>query len=310
METVLISGGTGLIGTALSEALIARNYKVIILTRRLPKNQSTQLAHALWDPEKGEIDQEAFKNADYIVHLAGANVAEGRWTAKRKKEIIDSRVKSGELIVTSLHGIPNKIKAVISASAIGFYGPDPVNPNPKPFVEEDRSSTDFLGSVVQGWETAIKPVSLAGKRLAIFRLGIVLSKKGGAYAEFRRPIQFGVTPILGSGKQVVSWIHIADVVNLFINAIEDEKYEGTFNGVAPHPVTNAILTRSITKHLHKIAIPVHVPAFALKLVLGEMSIEVLKSTTVSCEKLVRQGFTFSYPTIEKAIHALEASPAR
>jgi len=304
MATVLITGGTGMIGKALTKELLKRQHRVIVLTRKA-KSESGGITYKEWNPENGSIDETAIGEADYIIHLAGANVAEKRWTAKRKQEIVDSRVKSGELLVESIKKIPNKIKAVVSASAIGWYGPDPQIPNTKPFVETDPADHAFLGKTCQLWEHAIKPVQDLGKRLVTFRIGIVLSNEGGAYAEFKKPLKFGVASILGSGKQVVSWIHISDLVQLFITALENENMNGVYNAVAPHPVSNKELILAIAKQRNKFYIPVPVPSPALKIGLGEMSIEVLKSATVSSVKIEKAGYRFTYPHIQDAVSELE-----
>jgi uncharacterized protein (TIGR01777 family) len=305
MATVLITGGTGLIGSALTKTLTAKGHSVIILTRSPDKKAGRPaVTYAAWDVEKGIIDKAALQAADYIVHLAGANVAQGRWTPKRKQEIRDSRVKSGELIVKALSEIPNSVKAVISASAIGWYGADPQIPNPTPFTEDRPADNSFLGHACRQWEAAIEPVQQLNKRFVIFRIGIVLSREGGAYAEFRKPLQFGIASVLGSGRQMVSWIHIDDIVGLFLNAIESEHWRGTYNAVAPQPVTNKELILAMAKARHKPYIPAPVPAFALKLMLGEMSVEILKSATVSSAKAQAAGYRFQYNDIDSAVKAL------
>jgi uncharacterized protein (TIGR01777 family) len=290
-----------MIGKALTQALIERGYNVIVLTRRINDQQKTKndkLSYAVWDVEKQTIDKDAFAKADYIIHLAGAGVAEKRWTDKRKKEIVDSRVKSGKLVVESLKNIPNKVKTVITASGIGWYGPD----NGKMFTEDDPSSNDFLGQTCKQWEAAIEPVSFLGKRLVKLRIGIVLSNEGGAYPEFKKPLKFGLATILSNGKQIVSWIHIDDLVRIILFAMENEKMQGSYNAVAPNPVTNKELVLEIArKEKGKSFISVHVPTFALKIRLGEMSVEVLKSATVSSEKIQNAGFIFQYPDIDSAI---------
>jgi uncharacterized protein (TIGR01777 family) len=305
MATVLITGGTGMIGSALTKALTAKAYKIIILTRKA-KPSVGNISYKEWDIEKGIIDKDAIAEADYIIHLAGANVADGRWTESRKKEIVDSRVKSGELLAKSLKEIPNKIKAVISASAIGWYGPDRQVPNPAPFVETDGADDAFLGITSKQWESAIQPVADLGKRLVIFRIGIVLSDKGGAYPEFKKSLKFGTAAILGDGKQIVSWIHIDDLVGLFATALENENWEGIYNAVAPNPVTNEALILEIAKQGGKMYIPVHVPSLALRIALGQMSVEVLKSATVSSRKIEAAGFHFTYPVITDAVKKLRA----
>lgn len=307
MATVLITGGTGLIGKALTKALTAKGYEVIILTRKLPAKTKSRpgIAYALWDVEAQTIDEKAVAQADFIVHLAGANVAEGRWTETRKQEILDSRVDSGRLLVKALKDTPNKVQAVVSSSAIGWYGPDPQLPNPHPFVETDPADRSFLGTTCKAWEEAIAPVAAMGKRLVYLRTGIVLSQEGGAYKEFRKPLGFGVASILGNGKQVVSWIHIDDIVGLYIKAIEDVSWSGPYNAVAPQPVPSKTLIQTMAKVKGGLAIPAPVPAFVLRTMLGEMSIEVLKSATVSSSKAEAGGYRFLYPDVLSAVKALE-----
>jgi uncharacterized protein (TIGR01777 family) len=308
METILITGGTGMIGTALTKALTGMGHHVVILTRNAKDKKATPaLSYAAWDPEKQTIEEAAVKKAGHIIHLAGANVAGKRWSEKRKKEIIDSRVKSGELIVKALKNIPNQVKTVISSSAIGYYGPDPQIPNPHPFTEENKPANDFLGTVVQQWEAAISPVTGLDKRLVILRTGIVLSKEGGAYAEFVKPLKFGIASVLGKGTQIVSWIHIDDLVRMYIDAIENENRQGIYNAVAPAPVSNRDLILEIARQRNKIYAAGKVPGFVLKAMLGEMSVEVLKSATVSAAKMENEGFVFFFPSIQTAIRKLVAS---
>ena len=296
-----------MIGKALTEALLEKNYKVIILSRKVASQQpiNENLLYAEWDIPNQIIDKIAIERADYIIHLAGAGIADKRWTKKRKQEIIVSRVKSGELLTKTLQEIPNKVKAVISASAIGWYGADPVIPNPKPFTEDDPADSSFLGETCKQWEESTEPVTQLGKRSVKLRTGIVLSKQGGALKEFEKPLRFGIAAILGNGRQVYSWIHIDDLVRLYITAIEDDNMRGAYNAVTPKPVSNKELTLQLARTKKgSFFIPVYIPSFALKIALGEMSIEVLKSATVSCDKIHYSGFTFLYPTIEAALKNL------
>ena len=291
-------------GTALTKALLQKGYRVIILTRRMgEKNETENLSYALWDVKKQQIDLAAVQKADYIVHLAGAGVVEKKWTEAYKKEIVESRTESSRLIVDSLKNIDNKVKAVISASAIGFYGPD--SQLGRPFTEDDTSDNSFLGYTCKLWEESIEPVVNLGKRLVKLRTGIVLSNDGGALTEFIKPIRFGMAAILGNGKQMVSWIHIDDLCRLFIAGIENENLQGTYNAVAPEPVTNKLLPLSLAKAIKgKFYLPFYVPAFVLKLMMGQRSIEVLKSATVSCKKIMDTGFTFNFNSIESAFENL------
>lgn len=310
MKTVLIAGGTGLVGSRLQTVLRENGFSVIVLSRKKTgqSNGVEGVRFAQWDSDKGTIDEWAIKEADYIINLSGAGVAEKRWTTERKKEILLSRVKSGQTLVNALVQIPNKVEAVVNSSAIGWYGPDPSIPNPHPFVETDPHYSDFLGETCLQWEQSIEPVSALGKRLVLLRTGIVLSNKGGALAEFKKPLQFGVAASLGSGKQVVSWIHIDDLCGLFLKAITDNHMRGAYNAVAPIPVSNLVLTHTLAKTINKFWVPAKVPAFVLKIVLGEMSIEVLKSATISASKAIEAGFEFKYPDIQSALSHLKNNP--
>ena len=310
MATILITGGTGLVGKALGQAFMEKGYSLIILTRNAAAKTNNiksadKIRYAEWNIEQKHIDKEAIKQADYIIHLAGAGVADKRWTKKRKQEIVGSRVNSSKLIADSLKEIPNKVKAIVSASAIGWYGPDPVVPGPTAFEENNPADEAFLGDTCKQWEESIEPVTQLGKRLVKLRTGIVLSKEGGALAEFKKPLQFGVAAILGNGKQIISWIHLDDLVQLYIAAIENSTMSGVYNAVAPNPVSNKELTIQLAKSSNKFFIPVHIPSFILKVVLGEMSIEVLKSATVSCGKVQQAGFNFRFPTIVAALDNLK-----
>ena len=305
MQTVLITGGNGMIGKALTSHLVDKGYKVIVLTRQLPAQKSTLpvIEFALWDTKKQTIDIAAVQKADYIIHLAGAGVVDKKWTATYKKEIQQSRTESSKLLIATLQNNANKIKALVSASAIGWYGEDVAGE--KPFVETDKPASGFLGETCVLWEQSITPVEALQKRLVKIRIGIVLSNEGGALAEFKKPVKLGVAGILGDGSQVVSWIHIDDLCRLFMYAIENENLSGVYNAVAPVPVTNKALTLELAKKMRgKFFIPLHVPAFILKIMLGDRSIEVLKSTTVSDAKIKQAGFTFLFPTVDVALGQL------
>jgi uncharacterized protein len=316
MRTVLITGGTGMIGTALSRLLLEEGYNVIILSRNPQETarrheialerkifrSSGRLYYSRWDIRNMSIDAAALKEADYVVHLAGAGVADKPWTEARKKEILESRTQSSALLLKCLRSNPNKVKAIISASAIGWYGPD----NGKQFTEDVPSAKDFLGETCAAWEASIQPVAdELGKRLVKLRLGIVLSREGGAMKEFLKPLAFGVASVLGDGNQMTSWVHIDDICRGFLYAIEHEKMEGVFNLCAPMPVDNRALITSIAKHRNgKFFLPIRIPAGILRKLMGEMSIEVLKSATVSSEKIQKTGFQFSFREIDQAVSNL------
>lgn len=313
METVLITGGTGMVGRYLTAYLLQKGYAVNWLSRKAGggksqenKNQENK-GHGSkvqvfeWDIDRQTIDVAAISSADHIIHLAGAGVADKRWTPKRKQEILDSRTKSSALIVKALSEIPNKVRTVVSASAIGWYGPD--RPDSKsPFTEDIPYYPGFLGDTCKAWEDSIAPVTALNKRLVRLRIGIVLSGTGGAITEFKKPLRAGIAPIFGSGKQIVSWIHIYDLCNLFLYAIENRDVQGIFNAVAPNPVSSRALILALGRSMEKkLLIPAPVPSFLLKIILGEMSIEILKSATVSSKKIEAAGFQFTYPAIEEAV---------
>lgn len=303
MATICITGGTGLIGKALTQYLTAKGHAIIVLSRTQKNSTNPLISYRQWNVEKGMIDETAIAAADYIIHLAGAGVADKRWSKKRKEEIKQSRIQSSALLVHALSRIPNKVQAVVSASGIGWYGAD----KGKIFTETDPHYNDFLGTTCLAWENSIEPVTQLGIRVVKLRTGIVLSNDGGALAEFKKPVRFGLATILGSGKQMVSWIHILDIVRMYEYAIENKQLNGVFNAATHHPVTNKELTVAIAKKMKGNAfITIPVPSFALQLVLGEMSIEVLKSTTVSADKIRNSGFSFLYPTIDAAMNELIA----
>jgi uncharacterized protein len=304
MQTVLISGGTGLVGKALTKHLTAKGYGVIILSRQLPADKGqlpgSNISFAKWDVKLQLMDIEALQKADYIIHLAGAGVMEKKWTEEYKKEIVSSRTESAKLIVECLQQNANKVKAIISASAIGYYGED--KNAGKFFTEDDPADNNFLGETCKLWEERITPVTALNKRLVKLRIGIVLSKNGGALKEFITPLKIGVAPILGNGKQMISWIHIDDLCRLLVFAVENEKMNGVYNAVAPAPVNNKTLTLTLAKKMKRLFyIPFYVPVFILKIMLGSRSIEILKSATVSCKKVIAAGFDFRFVNIEVAL---------
>ena len=301
MQTVLITGGTGMIGQALAKQLIANGYDVIILSRNPKRSSRPHLTYAKWNIEKGEIDEYALVNTNIIVHLAGEGVADKRWSDKRKQAIVDSRVKSGNLLVKALSENKHQVKTFIAASAIGWYGPDTAKSLEEGFVETDPADDSYLGNTCKLWEQSTEAIGGMGIRLVRLRIGIVFNKKGGALAEFLKPAKFALATILGNGKQIVSWIHHHDLCKMIQYAIETPALQGVYNAVAPNPVTNKRLVITIAKNTYPIYFPSFVPSFVLKLMLGEMSIEVLKSTNVSAQKIQDAGFVFDYPNVEEAI---------
>lgn len=307
MPVVLISGGSGLIGAALARHLIERGYQIIILTRQKNKTSENQkIKFSFWNVEKEIIDKEAVSSADYIIHLAGAGVMYHKWTTDYKKKILESRTKSAELIINCLKENEHRVKTFVSASAIGYYGEDPkILERKDGFIESDLPAKDFLGETCLLWEASTEPVAALGARLVKLRTGIVLSKYGGALKEFKRPLRFGIAPVFGNGRQIISWIHIDDLCRMYCEAIENKYLHGTYNAVAPEPVSQKKLILILANKMrNKFFTAVHIPVFILKILLGKRSIEILKSATVSERKIKATGFTFLYPSIESAINEL------
>lgn len=300
MQTVIITGGTGLVGSALCHHLVSNGFKIIILTRS-PHDQKDikGVSYAAWDIKSQTIDLKAIQDADYIIHLAGAGVMDKKWTAEYKKEIINSRVLSSRLLVDTLKKNPNKVKGIVSASAIGFYGSDKLKGHY--FKESEPASNDFLGQTCLKWEQSIEAAGNVQIPVCKLRTGIVLTDVGGALDEFKKPLRFGVAAILGNGKQVISWIHILDLCSMYHHAMINHLV-GSYNATAPLPVTNKKLMLTLAKLMRgNFFIPVHVPVFILKLMLGGRSVEILKSTTVCADKIKATGFTFLYPSVEEAL---------
>ncbi len=304
MQTILVTGGTGTIGRTLIPFLQKNNYKVIILTRSLEDKPYENVEYALWNIKNKTINVEAMQRADYIIHLAGAGVVDHKWTKEYKRTIVESRTESSALLVDTLRNNKNEVKAIVSASAIGYYGPDTM-PG-KAYTEDDPAGNDFLATTCKLWEESIEKAKVLGIRVCTIRTGIVLSAKGGALPEFGKSLKFGIASILGSGKQMVSWIHVMDHCRILLQAIEHSNMEGAYNSVAPQPVTNKHLTTTLARiRKGSFYAPMHVPAFVLKLIMGERSQEILKSTTVSSTKIRDSGFTFIHPTLQSALQAEE-----
>ena len=300
---VLITGGTGLIGTRLAEMLIDSGYEVALLSREPAK--SNHFRSFRWEPRTGMIDEAAVPYADYIVNLAGASVSDGKWTDERKRDIMTSRLGGLALLHRELAKPGHHVRAFISASAIGLYGDagaQLVNEETPPALP----TNDFLADVSHQWELAAAPIAALGIRTVIPRIGIVLSTEGGALPQMARPMKLGAGAALGSGKQYMSWIHLDDLCRLFIAMLDDETWRGTYNAVAPNPVTNQEFTETLAQVLHRPLLLPKVPAFGLKLAMGEMSDIVLASQNVSDQKVLAQGFEFEFPELRGALEALYA----
>ena len=296
-EIVLITGASGAIARVLSKKL-ENQYSIRFLTRKKEAENEFE-----WDIENQIVDENAFENISHIIHLAGANISEKRWTEDRKKELISSRVDSAKLILNTLQKKNLKLKSFISASGINFYGTKTTD---KIFIENDAPGNDFLSEVVVVWEKAadeFKEQNLA-ERVVKVRTAVVLSKNEGALAKMMTPIQFGIGSPLGSGKQYMPWIHIDDICSIYKFALKNPEVEGSYNASAPQHTTNENLTKLIAKVLNKPLFMPNVPTFILKLIFGELADALLEGSRASSEKIMKAGFEFQFPDLKMALEDL------
>lgn len=298
VKNILITGGSGLIGTRLTELLLSKGYQVSCLGRTI---KTQHVKTFLWNIDEQRIEENAFLNVHTIIHLAGAGISDKRWTQKRKQEILESRTKSTRLLKDELNKRTHHIKNFISASAIGYYGFEDYE---KEFVESDKPGKDYTAKVTHEWENEVDKIATLGLRVVKIRTGIVLSNQGGALTKLARPIKLMAGAPLGSGKQYLSWIHIDDLCNIYIKGIEDNSMEGAFNAAAPNPVTNKMFTQVLAKVLHKPLFLPNVPAFVLKLIVGEMAEIVINGAKVSSNKIQKAGFNFQFKTLQSALNNL------
>lgn len=299
MPTVLIAGGTGLIGSRLSKMLQEKDYAVLHLSRR--ERAEAPFTTYFWDLKKGYVEEEAIEKADYIINLAGANIAAGRWTLARKQHILDSRVDSTLLLKEYIKRKTSPLKAYVSASAVGFYG----DRGSELVRESDPAGEQgFLAATVRKWEEVIGQVSQTGVRTITLRIGVVLSTRGGALKKIMLPFRFFTGTYFGDGGQFMPWIHIDDLCRMFITALESESWQGVYNAAAPHPVSNKELVFTLKKALRKPALILPVPEFALRLAIGEMADVVFESARTSADKAGAAGFSFHFPELLPALDDL------
>ena len=296
-KKILIAGGSGLIGRRLSQLLLSAGYEVCWLSRNASGIAPVQVFQ--WNISEGFIDPTAFENTSIVINLAGAGIADKPWTAERKELIINSRVQANQLLAKYIEQYP--IELYIASAAIGYYGD-----RDSTLLTEDSppGTSGFLVESCLAWENAIKPIMKQAQRTVVLRIGLVLSTKGGALPKLALPTTFFMGNYFGSGQQWYSWIHIDDLCNLFIWSIENPSVKGTYNAVGPSPLTNKGFTKEMMKAFKKGSITFPIPAFLLRMILGEMADTVLSSSKVSAQKVVDEGFTFQYPTLIPALSDL------
>lgn len=297
-KNILIAGATGLVGQQLVSKLLANGYQVSILARK--PTSRTDVKVFTWDVYQQSIDYNALNGIDTIINLTGEGIADKPWTQERKQQIIDSRVKAAELIFKAVAATNASIESYISASAVGIYG----DRADEILDEESLPGTGFMADCCLAWEKAADKGIALGIRVVKIRIGIVLSEKGGALPTMEKPVKLFAGAALGSGKQWMPWIHLDDLVNIFIKAVADQNMFDAYNAAAPSPVTNQTFTKTLGKVLHRPIWPFNVPKFVLKAILGEMSILPLISTNTSAQKILNTGFQFGYLDLEETLKAI------
>lgn len=296
-KNILLTGGTGFIGKYLTDLLVDNGFSVSVLSRSDRKNTSS-VTYYKWDLDHNYIDEEAILKADYIIHLAGEGIVEKRWTEKRKKDILESRTKPIALIFSILEKHKKTLDAFVSASAVGIYG---AYTNETICTEDTSPANDFLGITCQEWEKAVDKMNSLNIRTVKIRTGIVLGKDEGFLKKVVPSFKSGFGAILGTGKQYVPWIHIADLCEIYLKAIVNQEMHGPYNASVTDNTTNASLSKTLARLFgYKIWLP-KAPAFILKIVLGEMSLAVLEGQRVSSEKVQKIGFEFQFTDLERAL---------
>ena len=292
MRKILIAGGSGLLGKLLAAHFTSNGYEVNILSRERRGEKN----FFRWDPAQDFIEEEALRDISCVINLAGVSLAEGRWTRIRKQEIINSRIQSTEFLFYKLKSMRHSVEAFISASAVGYYG----SHHDELVDESFPAGKDFLATCCLYWEEAARKISSLGIRTAIFRIGIVLSKDGGALPLLALPVKLFAGAPLGSGKQFLSWIHHNDICRIILKAAEDKNINGIYNAVAPAPITNKEFMKVLAQIFHRPMFLPAVPSVLLKLVLGEKASTVTEGQRVSCKKILDTGFIFQFPDLQSA----------
>jgi len=302
MKRVIITGGSGLIGQALAADLLKDGYEVIVLSRNAQRrgaNLPSGMRFEQWDGTSAQGWGHLVEQGAAIVNLAGENIGERRWTETRKQAIIESRLRAGKAVSEAVAQARNKPGVVIQASAIGYYGAH----TDEILTEKSPPVDDFMSRICQQWEPATAPVEQAGVRRVVVRSGVVLSRQGGAFPRMIMPFNFFAGGPLGSGKQWISWIHVRDEVAGLRFLIDNPNASGVYNLTSPYPLKNVDFERAIGGVMRRPAI-IPTPAFAIRLLFGEMAITVLEGQRVVPERLEKEGFLFNYPRIEEALRDL------
>ena len=298
MKKILIAGGTGFVGKKLIPFLVEKGYSIHVLTRKPSANSSKNIRFFQWEIERQYIDKKAFEGVEILINLTGANIGEKRWTEQRKKEIIDSRINSIDILYQYISENKFNINTFISSSAVGFYGAVTTD---KTFVETSENGNDFLASVSQKWEDATLKFNDLGIRTVILRKGVILGKEGGMVKKLSPLAKLGINVSLGSGKQYLPWIDIRDLVRLYDFFLSNAQLSGIYNAVATEQITMSDLSKALLQAFGKKSFLPNAPAFVIRLLFGEMAVMLLEGSKVSNEKLKTTGFSFEFDTIEKSL---------
>lgn len=301
MKSILITGGTGLIGSKLLDSIDKSVYNVYVLTRKKSFKENG-VNYINWDPENSVLDISQIKNLYSVINLAGESIDGSRWTSNYKRKILDSRVNSTRLLFNKVKEMKELPKSFISASATGFYEVNTDNPQ----AETDLPGNNFLSDVVQQWEKEILKFKSLGLRTTTFRIGLVLSKDGGVLKRLYPIFKFFLGVPIGSGKQMISWIHESDMIGLINMAIESNKLEGIYNAVAPEIITNTEFTKSLLKSLNRFSYPsiIKAPSFIVRILFGEQSDLVLNGLNISSEKIMQSNYKFKFTKLSSALNAI------
>lgn len=290
---ILLTGGSGLVGSKLTERLIENGHEVRILTRE------ENVQHPFYNWDKSKIDEKVFENLDGVIHLAGATIS-NRWTKSYKKEIYSSRIDTADLLYQYTKKLAPNLKFFISASGSSYYGQ---LTSDQIFIEEESAGTDFLGKVCVDWEKAAYNFQDFGSRVVCLRTSLVLAKEGGALDMLKKPIKMYVGANLGDGKQWMPWIHIDDLVEMYVQSV-DKQLSGSYNAAVPENVNHSTFNKTLAEIMNKPFFMPNIPSFLMRLALGEMSDLILKGSRLSAEKIIKTGFVFKYPTLNKALNDL------
>jgi len=304
MKNILITGGTGLIGTDLSKEILRQGYNVTLLTRKA-KSENRDIPVAYWDPAANKIDRDALSRADVIIHLAGTNVGRRRWTTSRKKSIVESRINTCKFLFDEVRKSNKKPELFISASGVGYYGAITTD---HIFDETDPPGKDFLAETCKKWEDTVSLFTTIGVRTVIFRNGLVLAPDGGIIQRLYLPFKLGLGTTLGTGFQFLPWVHINDLCHIYTRALRDEEINGVFNVVAPEQIRFHDFSSQLAAALNRRIWMPRIPPFVLKIVLGEMSEIVLEGSRVSNEKIRQSGYRFIYPDLKSALEDIIKAP--